>query len=162
MRSGVHNSDFINRRKALERIWGEFSCSRILDKFVRSPNNFRFQAFEAASASNMMKEHYSLYQQKKSYYGDVTTTGWKSAITKRNSPVLAVTASCLFPHKCELPHQWPRMLHQKRYSASSPHNCNCHTDSAAPCWEALTGPEMEVFSCFFEEINFFGLKWGGG
>ena len=60
MRSVVHNSDFTNRRKAFRRIWGEFSCSRILDEFGWSPHNFRFQAFEVASASNAIKAHFSI------------------------------------------------------------------------------------------------------
>ena len=75
MRSGVHNSDFTNRSKAFRRIRGEFSCSRILDEFAWSSDNFRFQAFEAASVSNLLKVQFPICQQKKSYYGDVTTTG---------------------------------------------------------------------------------------
>ncbi|MDF9334345.1 hypothetical protein OH690_09795 [Escherichia coli] len=45
------------------------------DEFAWSSDNFRFQAFEAASVSNLLKVQFPICQQKKSYYGDVTTTG---------------------------------------------------------------------------------------
>lgn len=96
MWSGVHNSDFTNRKKAFGKIWGEFSCSRILDEIVWSPHNFRFQAFGADSVSNAIKAHFSVYQQTQSHYSDVTTTGWRTIITWRNSPVPWGTEAYLF------------------------------------------------------------------
>ena len=42
---------------------------------------FQVSDLEAASVSNAIKALFSVYQQTQSHYTDVTTTGWRSAIT---------------------------------------------------------------------------------
>ena len=50
-------------------------------------------------------------------------------------------------------------LHHKPVAALYPHNRELHTDSTAPRWEALTGPEMEGFALFLhEELLFFDME----
>ena len=149
MRSGVHNSYFINKRKAFGRIWSEFSCSRILDEFGCSPHNFRFQAFEVASSSNVIKAHFCIRQQTQGYYGDVNTTGWKSAITWWYSPSQAATVSYHFPQQCKQPHQKPSIRSQRCSTALSPTICKTDSPIAQrPAERLLQAQEWTIFRCF--------------
>lgn len=73
--------------------------------------------------------------------------------------VLTSSPQCKL-HQLFQPPVMPPTFYQKPVAALSPTRCNWHTDSTAPCWEALTGPEMEVFCCFCTRNYFFGM--GGG
>lgn len=66
MRSRATSNYFTYRREAVGRIWGEFSCSRILFEFASSSHNFRFQTFEPASVSNLLKAQLRICQQTQS------------------------------------------------------------------------------------------------
>lgn len=122
MRSGVDNSDFINRRKAFGRIWGKFSCSRILDEFIWSPHNFRFQAFEVASASNAIKAHFLFAADTKPlqrrYHNGLKVCHHLAKFSRPSGHRCVPFSTPAYAFS-----PIPSTLHQKRYSASSPHNC---------------------------------------
>lgn len=100
-------------------------------------------------------------QQTQGYYGDVTTTGWRSAITWWYSPSQAATVSYHFPQLCKQSTHQSLLRSTRSATARHLHTIvNWHTDSTAPSWEALTGPEMEGFQLFLRR-KFFSV-WKGG